>query len=167
MSLDRGEHIPPQDFKDKIWPGNLKVLTTWMNIGADVEYGKYAMLGARMGCYSTTVNTNEWTQISDLDKMLDLYENAVVKSFIDQDLKLYGESIRQRIDLPVADLDEYHPCLCQELMGGGLASARAMGWLRGASSKWEFHADVQNPATCHIVTGEQRSSQTGFCCRDS
>jgi hypothetical protein len=67
-----------------------------------------------------------------------------------------------------ADLDEYHPCLCQELMGGGLLSARAMGWLRGPSSAWQFHADVQNPATCMLpATGENaRASQPGFCCRD-
>tara|TARA_B100000941_G_scaffold264229_1_gene218062 strand:- start:1 stop:900 length:900 start_codon:yes stop_codon:yes gene_type:complete len=107
MSLNQGEHIKPELFMRKVWAPNLRILSTWMTVGADVPNGKYAMLGARMGCYSTTVDTNEWTQISDLDKMLDLYENAVVKSFIDQDLKLYGESIRQRIDLPVADLDEY------------------------------------------------------------
>jgi hypothetical protein len=65
------------------------------------------MLGARMGCYSTTMDTNEYTQIRDLDKMQDLYENSVVHENIDEDLQLYGESIRQRIDLPVAELDEY------------------------------------------------------------
>ena len=91
----------------KIWAPNLRILSTWMTVGADVPNGKYAMLGARMGCYSTTVDTNEWTQISDLDKMMALYENAVLHQHIDSDLKLYGESIRQRIDLPVADLDEY------------------------------------------------------------
>jgi len=108
MSLDRGEHIPPQDFKDKIWPGNLKVLTTWMNIGADVEYGKYAMLGARMGCYSTTVNTNEWTQIRELDRMEEYYRNAVMTDRIDEDLRTYGESLRQQLDIPVSEMDEYH-----------------------------------------------------------
>ena len=65
-----------------------------------------------------------------------------------------------------SEVDGYHPCLCQELMSGGLQQARAMGWLRGASSKWEFHADVQNPTTCHIVSGPQPASATGFCCRD-
>ena len=78
-----------------------------MTVGADVQNGKYAMLGARMGCYSTTIEGNEWIQIRDLDKMLDLYENAVVHEQLDQDLRLYGESIRQRLDLPVAELDEY------------------------------------------------------------
>ena len=106
MSLNQGEHIKPEDFMKTIWGPNLKILSTWMTVGADVDNGKYAMLGARMGCYSTTLDTNEWVQVRDLDKMYDLYENAVVHNKVDEDLKLYGESIRQRIDLPVAEMDE-------------------------------------------------------------
>jgi hypothetical protein len=78
-----------------------------MTIGADVEHGKYAMLGARMGCYSTTIDTNEWVQVRDLEKMLDLYENSVASPTIDEDLKLYGESLRKQLDIPVSELDEY------------------------------------------------------------
>ena len=107
MSLNQGSHIPPKDFIKTIWAPNLRILSTWMTVGADVEYGKYAMLGARMGCYSTTIDGNEWIQIRDLDKMFDLYEHSVVHDHIDEDLKLYGGSIRQQLDLPVADLDEY------------------------------------------------------------
>ena len=106
MSLNQGEHIKPEDFMKTIWGPNLRILSTWMTVGADVDNGKYAMLGARMGCYSTTIDTKEWIQVRDLDKMVDLYENAVIPKKIDEDLKLYGESIRQRIDLPVAELDE-------------------------------------------------------------
>ena len=107
MSTEKGKPIKAKDYSRSIWRNNLNILSTWMTIGADVENGKYAMLGARMGCYSTTVDSNEWIQIRDLDRMVDLYENAVIPEKIDEDLKLYGESIRQRIDLPVADLDEY------------------------------------------------------------
>ena len=107
MSLNQGEHIRPDEFMKKIWGPNLRILSTWMTVGADVENGKYAMLGARMGCYSTTVDSNEWIQVRDLDKMIDLYENTVKPDNIDEDLRLYGESIRQRIDLPVAELDEH------------------------------------------------------------
>ena len=107
MSLNQGEHIRPDEFMKKIWGPNLRILSTWMTVGADVDNGKYAMLGARMGCYSTTVDSNEWIQVRDLDKMVDLYENTVNPDNIDEDLRLYGESIRQRIDLPVAELDEY------------------------------------------------------------
>ena len=107
MSLDQGKHIPPQDFKRVIHGSNLRILTTWMTVGADVEYGKYAMLGARMGCYSTSVDSNEWIQISNLDKMADLFANALVEDKVDEDLEVYGNSIRQRLDIPCADFDEH------------------------------------------------------------
>lgn len=65
------------------------------------------------------------------------------------------------------ELDGYHPCQCHELMGGGLTSARAMGWLRGPSDEWQFHAQVQNAATCVIVPkGKPPEMQTGFCCQN-
>ena len=107
MSLDQGKHIPPQDFKRVIHGSNLRILTTWMTVGADVEYGKYAMLGARMGCYSTTVDSNEFIQIRELDKMADLFANALVEDKVDEDLEVYGNSIRQRLDVPCADFDEH------------------------------------------------------------
>ena len=107
MSLDQGKHIPSQDFKRVIHGSNLRILTTWMTVGADVEYGKYAMLGARMGCYSTSVDSNEWIQISNLDKMADLFANALVEDKVDEDLEVYGNSIRQRLDIPCADFDEH------------------------------------------------------------
>ncbi len=67
-----------------------------------------------------------------------------------------------------AEMDEYHPCLCQELMGGGLLSARAMGWLRGRSAEWEFHADAAATSQCELLppSGVAPASATGFCCRD-
>ena len=107
MSLDQGKHIPPQNFTRTIQGSNLRILTTWMTVGADVEYGKYAMLGARMGCYSTTVDSNEFIQIRELDKMADLFANALVEDKVDEDLEVYGHSIRQRLDIPCADFDEH------------------------------------------------------------
>ena len=107
MSLDQGKHIPPQNFTRIVEGSNLRILTTWMTVGADVEYGKYAMLGARMGCYSTTVDSNEFIQIRELDKMADLFANALVDDKVDEDLEVYGNSIRQRIDVPCADFDEH------------------------------------------------------------
>ena len=66
-----------------------------------------------------------------------------------------------------ADLENYHPCLCQELAGGGLTSARAMGWLRGPSAEWRFHAVVQNVATCELADATAGDApRPGFCCLD-
>ncbi len=107
MSLDKGRHIPPKDFKKSIHAPNLKVLMRWMTIGSDVENGKYAMLGARMGCYSTMGDTGEWTKISDLDAMHYTYMETVDHDHIDDDLEVYGNSLRQRLDLPITEMDEY------------------------------------------------------------
>ena len=52
--------------------------------------------------------------------------------------KCTAESLMQHC----SELDEHHPCLCQELMGGGLQVARVQGWLRGPSERWNFHADA-------------------------
>ena len=105
MSLEQGKHIPPKDFKRAVWPQNLRTLTTWMTVGADVEHGKYAILGARMGCYSTTVKSDEFTQISDLDKMAELFTQSSYDGHIEDDIATYGESIKTRLDIPVADFD--------------------------------------------------------------
>jgi hypothetical protein len=108
MSLNKGRPIDTQDFMRKIWPQNLKVLLTWMTVGADVDNGKFAMFGARMGCYQTILETQEQnTDISDLDGMREVLLNYLDDDNIDADLLTYGESLRQRLDLPVADYGEH------------------------------------------------------------
>jgi hypothetical protein len=78
-----------------------------MTVGADVENGKFAMFGARMGCYQTILETQEQnTDISDLDRMREVLLNYLDDDNIDHDLRTYGESLRQRLDLPVAEYSE-------------------------------------------------------------
>jgi hypothetical protein len=104
MSLDRGRPVRPEDFK-KIWHGNLKILSTWMTVGADVDNGKYAMLGARIGCYQAVIQAHEHpTDISDLKEMENVFLNYLDDD-IDVALETWGNSIRQQLDIPVADYD--------------------------------------------------------------
>ena len=107
MSLEQGEKIDPAHFSKKVWPANLKNLTTWMSVGADVQNGQYAMLGARIGCYATTLGSTDVNQISDLGKMKDVYAEHLQEHMVnlDEDLKIYGESLRNQLDIPVAELD--------------------------------------------------------------
>jgi hypothetical protein len=104
MSTEKGKPITAKNYNKSIWRNNLNILSTWCTIGADIDNGKYAMLGARMGCYSTTVSGNEYVQVRDLEKMADLFSTAV--DDIDMDLEAYGESVRQRLDVPIADFNE-------------------------------------------------------------
>ncbi|OUW80888.1 MAG: hypothetical protein CBD74_09010 [Saprospirales bacterium TMED214] len=107
MSTEKGVAIPPEQFMRKIWPANLKILTTWMTIGADTDNGKFAMLGARMGCYFTwTEDEGSIKAIRDLSKMANYFADTINIKNLDQDLELYGNSIRQGLGLPIADYDD-------------------------------------------------------------
>ena len=103
MSLDRGKVIPPLQFKDRLAVQNLKCLTTWMSVGADAEYGEYAVLGARMGCWYTIVKGMDLKKVRDIDLIKEIYFNRFTD--VAETIKSYGNSLRQRLDIPLADLD--------------------------------------------------------------
>ncbi len=102
MSTEKGKPIPAADFRT-IWPENLKILSTWMSVGADVEYGEWAMLGARMGCYYTVLDSRyEFFKIRDL-RMIETYFKSL-EGEVTEEMQLWGNTLRQRLDIPVADL---------------------------------------------------------------
>jgi hypothetical protein len=106
--------------------------------------------------------------LSERDAMLEA--NTALGGVSNQFVKLGCTRCTQATLLQYcSELEDYHPCLCEELMGGGLTVARSMGWLRGPSKAWEFHVAVQNPSTCTLVDEEQASpsaEKLGLCCRD-
>jgi hypothetical protein len=106
MSTEKGKPINARDYSRTIWRNNLNILSTWMTIGADVENGKYAMLGARMGCFYTVIEPNyEFFKIRDLDEMEEYFEQLTTDD-IDSDLMMFGNSLRQQLDMPIAEYDE-------------------------------------------------------------
>ena len=63
------------------------------------------MLGARMGCYHTVIEPhNDIHRVRDLDYMMDYFNGAI--DDIDEQLLLYGNSLRQQLDMPIAEMDE-------------------------------------------------------------
>ena len=106
MSTDKGTPISPDEFS-KIWPTNLRILSTWCTIGADVENGKFAMLGARMGSFYTVVDHKNYDfDVSDLEGMADYFHSTVKPENIDSELEMFGNSLRQQLDMPIAEYDE-------------------------------------------------------------
>lgn len=103
MSLDQGERIPPADFLIRVPQRNLQTLVTWQSVGADVENGRYAILGARVGCYNATLNdAYDIERTRDLDYCMKFF----VDTNVDEVIAMYGNSLRQRLALPVADYDQ-------------------------------------------------------------
>ena len=107
MSTEKGKPFRSKNF-NTIWPENLQRLSTWCTIGADVEYGKYAMLGARMGCFYTVLENynTELHMVRDLDHMLEYFKGIVDSDNVDYQLTMFGNSLRQQLDLPIAEMDE-------------------------------------------------------------
>jgi len=105
MSLDRSRRVPPQTFCNKIWPNNLKTLSQWMSVGADVDNGKYAMLGARVGCYNTVLDDKDIHKVRDLDELVEMFSQFKEEHKVDEELAAYGESLRRRVGIPIADYD--------------------------------------------------------------
>jgi hypothetical protein len=104
MSLDQGSSINPAEFMSKMYRPNLKCLTTWMSVGADVENGKYAMLGARIGCWQTVIQKFEPEVVRDLDDINDRFDE--LDGEVDELIELYGNSLRQRLGITIADYDD-------------------------------------------------------------
>ena len=103
MSLDQGERIPPADFMNRVHRQNLQTLVTWQSVGADVENGRYAILGARVGCYNAALNdAYDIERTRDLDYCMKFF----VDTNVDEVIAMYGNSLRQRLGLPVADYDQ-------------------------------------------------------------
>jgi hypothetical protein len=102
MSLDQGERIQPEDFMNKVHRQNLQTLVIWQSVGADVDNGRYAILGARVGCYNATLN-----DAYDIERTreLDYCMKFFVDTNVDELTTMYGNSLKQRLGLPIADYD--------------------------------------------------------------
>ena len=107
MSTEKGKPITAKNYNKSIWKNNLNILSTWCTIGADIDHGKYAILGARMGCFYTVIEpNNEFFKIRDLTELEKYFaELAVENGDIDTELQLFGNSLRQQLDIPIAEYD--------------------------------------------------------------
>lgn len=104
MSLNSGKKVDPANFTKIIPVPNLQKLVTWMSVGADVENGEWAMLGARHGCYMATLDTNfDVTLVRDLEFMSNKFSRMMIDK--EADMTAYGNSLRQRLGLSIANLD--------------------------------------------------------------
>jgi len=103
LSMDKGSRIDPAQFKKKIYGDNLVKLLTWMTVGADAEWGQYAMLGARAGCYDFVVGDKS----CELD-LESLEQNFILlqKKHLQQELAELQGSLQQKLALNIPTLDE-------------------------------------------------------------
>jgi len=74
MCLDRGRKPSISEFQNRVHSKNLDNLTIWHNVGADVEYGEWAIAGSRMGTYMTMLTQWDHTQVQNFDALAELFK---------------------------------------------------------------------------------------------
>ena len=74
MSLDQGKRV---ENASTLFSGNVKRLLTWMMVGMDVENGKWAILGARQGCYATMCTDWDFVNVRDFDYLHNYWSTNV------------------------------------------------------------------------------------------
>jgi hypothetical protein len=101
MCLNKGAKPTVEDFKEQAHRKNLENLTIWHNVGTDVEYGEWAIAGARQGTYMTMLTNWDHRDVQNFDALAELW--ATVK---DSDPRLLGgrvaDDLHSQLDLPMA-----------------------------------------------------------------
>lgn len=103
MCLIKGRRPTVEEFKNQVLR-NLDNLTIWHNIGADVEYGEWAIAGARMGTYMTMLTGWDYRLVQDFTELEQLWQT--VKD--DQPRIIsnrLGPELGTQLDLPMAILE--------------------------------------------------------------
>lgn len=100
MCLDKGRRPSVTDFKDRVHHRNLDHLTVWHNVGRDVEYGIWAIAGARMGTYMTILTPWDYRQVQWFDSLEEIWNTVK-----DHDPELVAgrvaEDLAVQLDLPI------------------------------------------------------------------
>jgi hypothetical protein len=100
MCLNKGAKPTVAEFRDRVHLRNLDHLTVWHNVGADVDYGLWAIAGSRMGTYMTMLTDWDYRLVQSFDALEELW-----LTIADQDPELLAnrvaEDLATQLDLPM------------------------------------------------------------------
>jgi len=106
MCLDRGRKPSVAEFQERVHARNLDHLTVWHNVGRDVEYGDYAILGARIGTHMTMLTDWDHREVQWFDALEEIYNSDYVdQDNIEYNINLLGEQLSTQLDLPMLYMD--------------------------------------------------------------
>jgi hypothetical protein len=105
MCLNKGAKPTLTEFQDRVHQRNLDHLTIWHNVGRDVEYGVWSIVGARMGTYMTMLTDWDYRLVQDFDALADIY--ATIEGHEPEIvLGRVADDLANQLDLPINYLDE-------------------------------------------------------------
>ena len=103
MALDSGAKPTKEQLLKGHWK-NLHRLWIWLMIGADVENGDWAILGARAGLYMTMCTEWDFVQVRDFEYLNDLWKTSFAGiEDIEYETGTYGIKLINELDTPIAE----------------------------------------------------------------
>ena len=103
MCLNKSTRPTVAEFKDRVHHRNLDHLTIWHNVGADVDYGLWAIAGSRQGTYMTMLTEWDHKQVQSFDALEEIW--LTVR---DQDPEILAnrlaEELATQLDLPMMSM---------------------------------------------------------------
>lgn len=109
MSLDRGVLPPKHKFLEQNHVKNLQRLSVWCSVGLDIEYGDWAVLGAREAVCLTNIDEWDHTKIADYDFMQPFVKDKLKeykhKTKRLNAIKSFGDRLQNELHFRVANLD--------------------------------------------------------------
>jgi hypothetical protein len=102
LATDQGARITKDNFKNNHWRC-LHMLYVWTMIGADVEHGVWAILGARAGLYMTMCTDWDYIQVRDFEYLNELWKTSFSTiEDVNHEIKEYGNKLINELDIPIA-----------------------------------------------------------------
>lgn len=104
MCLDRGVKPSIMDFQTRVSLGNMRNLSIWHNIGADAEYGDWAILGARMGTVWTMLDGWDHKLVHDFDELKKIFDDVdsfYADGYITNYLDKLGNELEMKLGLEI------------------------------------------------------------------
>jgi hypothetical protein len=77
MTLLDGVKVPPYEIEKRIWWHNIHRLRMWSTVGAHVEYGLFAVMGARLGTWMTNCTDWNYVDVRDFEILKQIYNDRV------------------------------------------------------------------------------------------
>ena len=104
MALDRGVKVTVEELHKNHWK-NLHRLYIWLMVGADVEYGKWAIYGAREGLYKTMCTDWDYINVRDFEYLNSMWEEVEPKvstEGLQDSIEELGSKLISKLDIPIA-----------------------------------------------------------------
>jgi hypothetical protein len=104
LALDRGERIPVDEFFTRNHYKNLHMLYVWLMVGADVDNGQWAILGAREGLNLTMLTDWDYIQVRDFDILNDMWggRDQMPEDVLHNEIFTLGADLTNNLELPIS-----------------------------------------------------------------